>query len=161
MKSHSMNRITQIALWLLWCAVVIPVGFAQVTPARQASVFPRQPATGYTTGCKIVRVIDGDTVAVEVTQTFHVRLLQCWAPESRTTDKTEKAKGLASKEHMQSLVDEEDQATLFVPLSGDLTDAMTLGRVLGYLWRKGDTVSVNQMQVDEGFAVPIDPKGRH
>lgn len=147
------QNTAKICFSLMWMALILPV--SGEPPARRSVAFPSQPATGYTTDCKITRVIDGDTVVVEVKQTFHVRLLQCWAPESRTKDLEEKAKGLAAKENLQSLVEQEDQATLFVPLSGDLTEAMTLGRVLGYLWRKGDGVSLNQMQVNGGFATPV------
>lgn len=143
---------------LIVTAVVAVLGLADAgiapaqTPARHVAVFPKQPAKGYATECKIVRVIDGDTVVVEVKQSFHVRLLQCWAPESRTTNKAEKAKGLAAKEHLQTLVEQEDQGVLFIPLSGDLTEAITLGRVLGYVWQKGSDKSLSQIQVDGGFA---------
>lgn len=147
------QNTARICFSLMWIALVLPV--SGQTAANRPVVFPKQPANGYATDCKITRVIDGDTVVVEIKQSFHVRLLQCWAPESRTKDLEEKAKGLAAKENLQSLVDQEDQATLFVPLSGDLTEAMTLGRVLGYLWRKGDDVSLSQMQVNGGFATPV------
>jgi len=147
-----MDRTLHIAAGLFWLAIVAPVGSAQVTPARQSAIFPKQPATGYVTDCRVIRVIDGDTVVVEMKQQLNIRLLQCWAPESRTKDSAEKVKGIAAKQHMQQLIDEEDQVRLFVPLTNDLTEAITLGRALGYLWRKGDEVSLNQMQVNDGFA---------
>lgn len=142
----------QTCLMLTWLALMLPV--QGQTPARQEAVYPKQPASGFTTDCRVVRVIDGDTVVVEIKQMLHVRMLQCWAPESRTKDLIEKAKGLAAKEHLQTLIDQEDQARLFVPLSGDLTEAITLGRVLGYLWRKGDNESLSEIQVEDGFAKP-------
>lgn len=135
---------------LICLAFLIPVGYAAGTAAP--ATFPAKPATGYVTDCEIVRVIDGDTVVVEMKTTLNIRLLDCWAPESRTTNAAEKIKGLAAKKHLQDLITTQPQATLFVPLTGDLTDAITLGRALGYIWRKGNTVTLNQQQVDARHA---------
>lgn len=149
----------QFKRWIiLYALAVLPVTLCvvcadqQPTAVTPTAVFPRLPPIGLATACRVVRVIDGDTVEVEITRSCHVRMLQCWAPESRTTDKVEKARGMDSKEHLRDLIAEEDQGTLFVPLQTDLTEAMTLGRVLGYIWRKGDSKSLSQMQVDGGFA---------
>lgn len=150
-------RLTLMLVALLAVTIITTHG---QTPTAPAPVFPKRPVTGYVTDCRVVRVIDGDTIVVEIKQSFHVRLLQCWAPEARTKDLVEKAKGLASKEHLQSLIEQEDQATLFVPLSTDLTAATSVGRVLGHVWRKSDEVTISQAQVDAGFAVAVDPRGR-
>ena len=54
--------------------------------------------------CKILRVVDGDTVDIDIDLGFgvwlhkeRVRMMGIDTPESRTRDETEKAFGLASK----------------------------------------------------------------
>lgn len=99
----------------------------------------------------MTRVIDGDTVDVEVTRTIRVRLLDCWAPESRTRNKAEKAAGLESKEALKRWI-EGQPVTLHIPThSGDIAEALTMGRVLGHLWSKGGD-NVSESQVCLGFA---------
>jgi len=39
-------------------------------------------------------VVDGDTITVELKIPVRVRLLDCWAPETRTKDAEEKKKGI-------------------------------------------------------------------
>lgn len=169
MTKLTTSQFAHVCLLLLWGAVALPVGWGQSRQAMLAAphvahaavnqqdaaqpIYPRLPATGLTTHCEVIRVIDGDTVEIEVRRRVHVRLEQCWAPESRTKDKAEKARGLAAKAHLQELVhDGNGQATFFMPLSLDFGDSLTLGRALGYLWMDGQDTSVNQQQVDAGFA---------
>lgn len=111
------------------------------------------PPQGWSTACRIVSVIDGDTIEVEIKRTVRVRLLDCWAPESRTKDSEEKQRGLASKEHLRAMADGCD-AILFVPASqrGNLSDVTTLGRVLGQVWLDGDKESLAEHQVRSGHA---------
>jgi len=118
------------------------------------------PVPGLTVSGRIVRVIDGDTVEFEITRRIHVRLLDCWAPESRTRDLREKKRGLFAKAHMQKLVECCSEATLFIPACsrGDLSGLFTMGRVLGQLWRKGDEQSLAQLQVLAGAASQTDPR---
>ena len=61
--------------------------------------------------CKILRVVDGDTVDVDIDQGFgmwmhkeRVRMMGIDTPESRTRDKVEKAFGLASKAKLKELL---------------------------------------------------------
>ena len=58
--------------------------------------------------CKLVKVVDGDTVDVDIDLGFgvwlqnqRIRLYGIDAPESRTSDAEEKKYGLAAKERMQ------------------------------------------------------------
>lgn len=111
-----------------------------------------KPPIGYTTKCKIVRVLDGDTIEVSITRTLHVRLLDCWAPETRTLNPIEKLKGKESKAHLLSIAKPDTPATLFIPMTDDLTDATTLGRVLGHVWVEGNEQSLSEIQVAAGFA---------
>ena len=58
--------------------------------------------------CKVIRVIDGDTVDVDIDLGFdiiikgeRVRIMGIDTPESRTRDKVEKKFGLASKARLK------------------------------------------------------------
>lgn len=113
------------------------------------------PPTGLTSDCRIVRCIDGDTLEVEVVRTFRVRLLDCWAPESRTSNAAEKELGLASKAHLQAIVPPGTAAVVHVPAAagGHIEKALTMGRVLGRVWpRDGDPRDLSQRQRDADHA---------
>ena len=66
----------------------------------------QQPPKGITTDVKLVKVIDGDTVDVEITRKVRVRLLDCYAPETRTRDTAEKVKGFESKKYLHDMLNE-------------------------------------------------------
>ena len=68
----------------------------------------------WTYRCKVLRVVDGDTVDVDIDLGFgiwqkneRVRIMGIDTPESRTRDKVEKKFGLASKAHLKSLLGKE------------------------------------------------------
>lgn len=120
-------------------------------------MIPHKPNPGWTTPAKIKRVIDGDTLVVEVTRTIHVRLLDCWAPESRTKDAAEKKRGLAAKEHLKQLIEGSragGECLVMIPTedNGDLLSVMTMGRLLGYVWVGGEERSLSEQQVLAGHA---------
>lgn len=121
-----------------------PVGNAMVCPPR-----------GLTLDASIVRVIDGDTVVCESRFVYHVRLLDCWAPESRTKDPDEKQRGLASKARLVEIADQQP-VRLHIPAGRSLADVITFDRVLGYVWLTHDgtpeLVSINERMVADGFA---------
>ena len=61
--------------------------------------------------CKVLRVVDGDTVDVDIDLGFgvwlhkeRVRIMGIDTPESRTRDKVEKVFGFAAKERLSSLL---------------------------------------------------------
>lgn len=148
-----MERTLQIVAGLIWLSIVTPVGYCQIKAPVDKPVFPVKPsATAYAADCRIIRVLDGDTIEVEVRHTMRVRMLQCWAPESRTKDLAEKARGLAAKNHLIDVIGDQEQARLLIPLKADLGNSTTLGRVLGYVWLQGDDKSLSQHQADGGFA---------
>lgn len=93
------------------------------------------PQPGWTTQAIVTNVVDGDTVDIEVRRTMRVRLLDCYAPETRTRDEREKARGLAAKQHLTDLIGGKE-VILHVPTShgGELSELLTLGRVLGRLF---------------------------
>ena len=62
--------------------------------------------------CKLVKVVDGDTVDVDIDLGFgvwlqnqRIRLYGIDTPESRTSDAEEKKYGLAAKQRMQEWLD--------------------------------------------------------
>lgn len=113
------------------------------------------PPPGITIDADVVRVIDGDTIVVASTVEYHVRLLDCWAPESRTKDTAEKERGLKSKARMNELVTGK-AVRVHLPGQSDITDMVTLGRVLGRVWILQSGVpaarDVSTIMVDENLA---------
>ena len=85
--------------------------------------------------CKVVKVIDGDTVDVDIDLGFgiwqmdeRVRIMGIDTPESRTRDKVEKAFGLAAKAKLKELQDDWDakeyQRTRIYPDIGEQLDLL-------------------------------------
>ena len=104
--------------------------------------------------CKILRVVDGDTVDVDIDLGFgiwmhkaRVRLLGIDTPESRTRDKEEKKFGLLSKEYVKSRYPVGSMAILRT--HKDKTGKF--GRILGELVWEDSTI--NKIMVDEHYAV--------
>lgn len=114
------------------------------------------PPRGISTVGRVVRVIDGDTLEVLLQPPrLTIRLLDCWAPETRTKDLDEKAAGLAAKKRLAELID--DQSVVIVlPTTDKLSDSLTFGRVLGRVWLDidgdGTLDDVSAVMVDEGHA---------
>lgn len=114
------------------------------------------PPIGWTTPAHFVRVIDGDTLEVEIRRRVTVRLLDCWTPESRTRDAFEKRLGLEAKANLETITDGQP-LTLHIPADAgsDLSDLFTFGRVVGTVWTAADADrSINQRQIDDGFGWP-------
>ena len=135
---------------------LLPVPDAAFSP-----VAPRCPPRGITIDGTVIRVIDGDTVVVRSCVEYHVRLLDCWAPESRTLDLKEKSKGLKSKARMQQLATDK-AVRVHLPGNGDLSDTITLGRVLGRVWvlngDRPESCDLSSIMVTEKLATAIKPK---
>ena len=106
---------------------------------------------------KINRVVDGDTVDVDIDLGFgvwlhteRVRVMGIDTPESRTSDKVEKVFGLAAKHRLQELLGE--QAVLKTTIDKTGEDAKgKFGRILGDFIVGDSTVS--KILVEEGHAV--------
>ena len=87
--------------------------------------------------CKIIKVVDGDTVDVDLDLGFgvwlrdeRVRLMGIDTPESRTSDKVEKVFGLAAKNRLISLLGAEAILQTQVSKKGDDMKGK-FGRILG------------------------------
>jgi endonuclease YncB( thermonuclease family) len=123
----------------------------------------KEPPKGITTDVKVVRVVDGDTVDVSITRTVRVRLLDCWAPETRTKDPGEKVRGYESKKYLNNLLKQvfyndvaarkRKKITLFIPADeqGELKENFSFSRVLGRLFVDGEDVS--ERMVEAGKAL--------
>tara|TARA_X000000950_G_scaffold288637_1_gene406447 strand:- start:1273 stop:1701 length:429 start_codon:yes stop_codon:yes gene_type:complete len=108
--------------------------------------------------CKILRVIDGDTVDVDVDLGFgvwlrkeRVRIMGIDTPESRTRDKIEKKFGLASKARLKELL--KGGCILKTQVSKKGEDMKgKFGRILGDFILE-DNRRVTEILVNEGHAV--------
>ncbi len=119
--------------------------------ALWSCVFADEPRGQISIPCEVVEVYDGDTMTVRVSLDMQVRLLDCWAPELKTRDQSDKVKGIAAREHLQKLAPVGSKAQLTIPLTGDrLDDILTFGRVLGRVSVNGRDLS--EQQVKAGHA---------
>ena len=107
----------------------------------------------YEYNCKIVRVIDGDSILVDIDLGFglwihgeSIRLFGVDCPECRSRDKDEKAAGLAAKDYVKGLLHDGGTYTLTTKEKGKF------GRYLGVI-QLTDKTSVNGALVKERFAV--------
>ena len=107
---------------------------------------------------KVLKVIDGDTVDVDIDLGFgivltdeRVRIMGIDTPESRTSDKVEKVFGLASKARLKELLDEEAILITYDDKNGEDMKGK-FGRVLGDFRVGGRTVT--EILIEEGHAVP-------
>jgi len=104
----------------------------------------------------VTRVVDGDTVDVDIDLGFgmtykkqRVRMKGIDTPESRTRDLEEKKFGLASKEFLkEQLKDQEIELVSH--------DKGKFGRILGELFVGSSAYSINRIMIDNHHAVPYD-----
>lgn len=114
----------------------------------------------YAYRCKIISVVDGDTVDVDIDLGFgiwlkneRVRIAGIDAPESRTGDKTEKVFGLLSKEWTKQQLPEGAVVSL---KSSDFKGKF--GRILGdFLLESG---MLSELMIKEHMAVPYHGKSK-
>lgn len=135
------------------CVVTLAILFAIKLYAADTYVEPpvETPSPGYTLTGEIVDVYDGDTLTVEYKFRTKIRLLNCWAPEIKTTDLEEKEAGLESAAHLREFADCRS-CVVYIPTgeARSLSDILTFGRVLGFVYVDGKNLS--KYQTDEGFA---------
>ena len=105
----------------------------------------------------ITRVVDGDTVDVDIDLGFgmwitdaRVRVMGIDPPESRTRDKVEKKFGLASKEKLKSMLGKKAVLKTQVNKKGEDMKGK-FGRILGD-FVVGDKMATDIL-IEEGYAV--------
>ena len=108
--------------------------------------------------CKVVRIVDGDTVDVDIDLGFgvwlhkeRIRMYGIDTPESRTRDLVEKKYGLAAKKFITGLLD--DEGGIILKTQKDAEGKY--GRILGELWRTTDYAdkSINEYMIEKHHAV--------
>ena len=110
---------------------------------------------------KIIKVIDGDTVDVDIDLGFgitltdeRVRIMGIDTPESRTRDKVEKVFGKAAKQALLDMLGK--TSILKTQINRDGEDMKgKFGRILGdfIVDRNGESISVVKALVEDGHAV--------
>lgn len=104
---------------------------------------------------KVDNVVDGDTIDVLIDLGFdilfqsRVRLAGIDTPESRTKDIKEKALGLESKEYLKKALKD---AKSVVIKTEKMDSSEKYGRILGWVYINGDTMSLNDMMINDGYA---------
>ena len=107
---------------------------------------------------KLIKVVDGDTVDVDIDLGFgvwlkdeRVRIMGIDTPESRTSDKVEKVFGLASKNRLKELLGKECTLKTFASKNGEDMKGK-FGRILGDFIAE-DGRLVTDILIEEGHAV--------
>jgi micrococcal nuclease len=104
---------------------------------------------------EVKNVVDGDTIDVIIDLGFdilfssRVRLAGIDTPESRTKDKVEKALGLESKEYLKKHLKD---AKSVVIKTEKMNSTEKFGRILGWIYVNGDTESLNDKMINDGYA---------
>lgn len=102
---------------------------------------------------KIKRIVDGDTLDVEIDLGFgvsisqRVRLKGINAAETKTKDTTEKTKGILAKQWLMNYMNQDYSWSI------ETTKEDKYGRVLGTLYHDGLDISLNQKMLNEGVAI--------
>ena len=112
----------------------------------------------YTYKCRINKVLDGDTVEVDLDLGFNttlanqkVRLLGIDTPESRTTNKEEKVRGTLSKKKLQEKLIVGSYVKITTHRNDNNDDKF--GRILGE-FVLDDGTNVNKWMIENNYAVP-------
>ena len=104
---------------------------------------------------EIKSVVDGDTIDVVIDLGFNilfeqrVRMAGIDTPESRTKDRFEKSLGIESKEYLKIHLKD---AKSIVIKTEKMDSSEKYGRILGWVYINGDTVSLNDMMINDGYA---------
>ena len=104
---------------------------------------------------EVKNVVDGDTIDVVIDLGFdilfasRVRLAGIDTPESRTTDKAEKALGIEAKEYLKKQLKD---AKSVVIRTEKMDSSEKYGRILGWVYVNGDSESLNNKMINDGYA---------
>ena len=108
--------------------------------------------------CKVVHIVDGDTVDVDIDLGFgvwmhkqRIRLYGIDTPESRTRDLEEKKYGIAAKDFLTGMLNDDNGITLKTYKDAE----GKFGRILGELWRTTNYAdkSINEYMIEKHHAV--------
>ena len=112
---------------------------------------------------EINRVVDGDTIDVTIDLGFElykkerVRVAGVDTPEKRTRDLEEKALGIDATNYLKKKLEDtiagDEELTIRTELKGGMGK---YGRLLGWLYIGEDSVSINEVMINEGYAWAYD-----
>lgn len=104
---------------------------------------------------EVTNVVDGDTIDViidlgfDISFSSRVRLAGIDTPESRTSDKAEKALGLEAKEYLKKSI---KAAKTVVIKTEKMDSSEKYGRILGWVYLDGSGNSINNEMIEKGYA---------
>jgi len=104
---------------------------------------------------QVLKIVDGDTIDVDIDLGFdisftqRVRLAGIDTPESRTTDKKEKALGLEVKQRLKDILSKSSSVVIRTE-KPDSTEKY--GRILGWIFIDGAEKSINEALIADGYA---------
>ena len=118
----------------------------------------------YQYSCKINKVIDGDTVDIDLDLGFsivlakqRVRMVGVDSPESRTTNKEEKARGLLAKKKLAEKLPVGSYQKINTEKPGSNDDKF--GRILGTFILE-DGTNVNEWLIENNYAVKYNAENK-
>ena len=103
---------------------------------------------------EVLRVVDGDTIDVLIdlgfglTKKERVRVAGIDTPESRTRDLYEKKLGLEAKEYLKKELEQ--------PITIKTEKDGKYGRMLGWLYHEGKTISIQEEMINKGYGWSYD-----
>jgi micrococcal nuclease len=142
-----MVRATAVAACALFAGACAPQA-SRPGPSAEASA------------ARVVAVVDGDTVEVEVGgRTEHVRLLGIDTPETVDPNRPVGCFGPEASARTAELLPEGTE----VRLQRDVEGRDHFGRLLAYVFRADDATFVNELLLAEGYAevLVIEPNGAY
>ena len=104
---------------------------------------------------EVKNVVDGDTIDVVIDLGFdilfasRVRLAGIDTPESRTTDKAEKALGIEAKEYLKKCLKDSKSVVI---RTEKMDSSEKYGRILGWVYVNGESESLNNKMINDGYA---------
>ena len=109
---------------------------------------------------ELIKVVDGDTVDVDIDLGFgvwlkneRVRIMGIDTPESRTSDKVEKLFGLAAKNRVKEMLEKNVVLKTFAAKDGEDMKGK-FGRILGDFFIESEGKLLTEVMIEEGHAVP-------
>ena len=109
---------------------------------------------------ELIKLVDGDTVDVDIDLGFgvwlrneRVRIMGIDTPESRTSDKVEKLFGLAAKNRVKKMLEKNVVLKTFAAKDGEDMKGK-FGRILGDFYIESEGKLLTEVMIEEGHAVP-------
>ncbi len=118
--------------------------------------FPEFQPPAYCYRAKVIKVVDGDTIDVQIDVGFDTHIykrLRLLGVDTWELRGDEREKGLVAKERMEHLVLEKD-----VFVQTEMDGEGKYGRVLAWVWLETESehLNVNNLLIEEGHGTEID-----